>query len=198
MLAESAYFWEITGPRADQARENLKKIRGVVGAFRTGDTRRWRGSTDHLDRLSAGDESNAAIDAVDAVNLMTVHAAKGLEFPIVFLVNLGKGAGGSRAPIRFSAPPDDAPLVSIGDFRSEADEDAVAREREEAKRLLYVAVTRARDRLYFAATLHDGVFVAGRLGLGDVLPPDFRDLFPRALASPGQIIDWVGGTGPNR
>ena len=58
--------------------------------------------TDHLDRLSAGDESNAAIDAVDAVNLMTVHAAKGLEFPVVFIVNLGKGAGGSRAPIRFS------------------------------------------------------------------------------------------------
>ena len=55
---------------------------------------------DYLDRLSAGDESAAAVDAVDSVNLMTVHAAKGLEFPVVFLVNLGRGGGGGRDPIR--------------------------------------------------------------------------------------------------
>jgi ATP-dependent helicase/nuclease subunit A len=196
VLAESAYFWELAGPRADQARENLKKIRGFVRRLQNRGYATLSRVTDHLDRLSAGDESNAAIDAVDAVNLMTVHAAKGLEFPVVFIVNLAKGAGGSRAPIRFSSPADDAPVVSIGDFRSEADEDATAREREEAKRLLYVAVTRARDRLYFASALQDGVFVVGRLGLGDVLPLDFRDLFPRALAAPGSTLEWVRGDSP--
>ncbi len=196
VLAESAYFWELAGPRADQARENLKKIRGFVRRLQNRGYATLSRVTDHLDRLSAGDESNAAIDAVDAVNLMTVHAAKGLEFPVVFIVNLAKGAGGSRAPIRFSSPADDAPVVSIGDFRSEADEDATAREREEAKRLLYVAVTRARDRLYFASSLQDGVFVVGRLGLGDVLPLDFRDLFPRALAARGSTLEWIHGDSP--
>ena len=197
-LAESAYFWELTGPRADQARENLKKIRGFVRRIQNRGYATLARVTDHLDRLSAGDESNAAIDAVDAVNLMTVHAAKGLEFPVVFVVNLSKGAGGSRAPIRFSAPAAQEPVVSVGDFRSEADEDASAREREEAKRLLYVAVTRARDRLYLATTLADGVFKPGRLGLGDVLPGDLRALFSQALASTEDTLVWVTPSGSHR
>ena len=52
---------------------------------------------EHLDRLTAGDESNAVIDAGDSVSLMTIHAAKGLEFPVVFVVNLSRGTG-SGAP----------------------------------------------------------------------------------------------------
>ena len=43
------------------------------------------------------------------------------------------------------------PAVAVADFQSEADEEAQAREREETKRLLYVALTRARDRLYLSA-----------------------------------------------
>ena len=52
---------------------------------------------EHLERLTAGDESNAVIDAGDSVSLMTIHAAKGLEFPVVFVVNLSRGTGGRRA-----------------------------------------------------------------------------------------------------
>src|SRR6185503_9295139 len=96
-----------------------------------------------------GDESNAVIDALDAVNLMTVHASKGLEFPVVFLVNLARGTGNFRDPIRVVA-------VAGGDFRSDADEDGAAKEKEETKRLLYVALTRARDRLYLGSVLKEG------------------------------------------
>ena len=45
--------------------------------------------------VAGGDESNAIVDAIDAVNLMTAHAAKGLEFPVVFTVNLQRGSGGA-------------------------------------------------------------------------------------------------------
>ena len=51
---------------------------------------------DHLDRLAVGDEPNAVIDALDAVSLMTIHAAKGLEFPVVFIVNAARGTGNRR------------------------------------------------------------------------------------------------------
>jgi len=131
---------------------------------------------EHLDRLALGDESNAAVDALDAVNLMTVHAAKGLEFPIVFVVNMGRGTGGIRPAIRVSDVGGDA-SVAIADYQSEADEDAAAREREESKRLLYVALTRARDRLYLSATVQEGRFRAGRGSLAEVLPDRIKAMF---------------------
>ena len=195
VLAESAYDYELAGPRAVQARENLKKIRSLVRRIQNRGYATLARVTEHLDRLSAGDESNAAIDAVNAVNLMTIHAAKGLEFPVVFVVNLQKGAGGGRDPIRLAGvTEDDTPSVAIGDFRSEADDDAAVREREETKRLLYVAVTRARDRLYLATVLgREGAFIAARGGVGEVLPQDLRDVFTRAVSSHGDVIEWSSG-----
>jgi ATP-dependent helicase/nuclease subunit A len=195
VLEESAYNYELAGPRAVQAQENLKKIRALVRRIQNRGYATLARVTEHLDRLSAGDESNAAIDAVNAVNLMTIHAAKGLEFPVVFLVNLHKGAGGGRDPIRLTGvTEDDTPSVAIGDFRSEADDDAADREREETKRLLYVAVTRARDRLYLASVLgREGAFIAARGGVGEVLPMDLREVFTRAVSSHGDVIEWTSG-----
>ncbi len=138
-----------------------------------------------------GDESNAAIDAADAVSLMTVHAAKGLEFPIVFVVNMGRGTGGIRPAIRVAMTGPDEASVAIADYQSEADEDASARDREETKRLLYVALTRARDRLYLSAVLKDGRLKAGTGSLAHVLPDDVRALF--AVAQQGGEVTWSRG-----
>jgi ATP-dependent helicase/nuclease subunit A len=196
ILAETAYAYETRGAGRPQARENLKKLRAMVGRFQNRGYATLARVAEHLDRLAVGDESNASIDARDSVSLMTVHAAKGLEFPVVFLVNMGRGTGGARAPIRVAADADGQPSVAIADYQSEADEDAQAREREETKRLLYVALTRARDRLYLSATVRDGVCRMGRGSLGEVLPSSIKTLF--AAATPAlteRRVAWPGSDG---
>jgi ATP-dependent helicase/nuclease subunit A len=91
----------------------------------------------------------------------------------------------------------------VGTFRSAADDDAADRDREELKRLLYVAVTRARDRLYLATTLDDrGRFEVAKGGLGDVLPVAVRAVFERAAATPPDGADgwleWQGASDVHR
>jgi superfamily I DNA/RNA helicase len=85
---------------------------------------------DDLPRFLAELATGAEVDALDpraeAVTLLTLHAAKGLEFPVVFLVGCEDGLLPLRLP---GGTPDD---------------DAVAEER----RLFFVGLTRAQDRLY--------------------------------------------------
>jgi ATP-dependent helicase/nuclease subunit A len=194
LLAETAHAYELRGVRYRQARENLKKLRAMVRRYQNRGYATLARVAAHIERLAVGDESNAAIDAHDAVSLMTVHASKGLEYPIVFVVNMGRGTGNSRAPIRVVADIKGEASVAIADYQSEADEDSSAREREETKRLLYVALTRARDRLYLSGSVSSGVFRPTRGALAEVLPDSLRALFARAAAASGHIT-WSGGSG---
>jgi len=195
ILRESAYVVEMRGPRFQQARENLKKMRSLVRRIQNRGYATLGRIAAHLDRLAVGDESNASIDALDAVNLMTVHASKGLEFPVVFLVNLARGTGNRRDPIRVSVDAAaDAVSVAIGDFQSDADDDGGAREREETKRLLYVALTRARDRLYLGSVLKDARVQPGRGSLAEVLPATLLEQMS-AAASNAPSAEWMATSG---
>jgi ATP-dependent helicase/nuclease subunit A len=203
VLADAAYAVEMAGPGFAQARENLKKVRGLIRRIQNRGYATLGRLSDYFASLVAGgDESNAIIDAADAVNLMTVHAAKGLEFPVVFIVNIGKGSGNTRDDVRVTPAPftgedDDEgePLVAVSDHELATDRDD-EKEVEETKRLLYVAMTRARDRLYLCGTASAGKLQLQRGSLGRVLPPTL----PALMAAPGADEDtiWQGASSPHR
>ena len=171
LLPDTAYAYELRGPRRQQAWENLKKMRGLIRRIQNRGYATLARIADHIDSLTAGDESNAVIEALDAVNLMTVHASKGLEFPIVFVVNLARGASGPPRPVRVIVDGEGGePSVRSGRSSPRPDEAEREREKQETRRLLYVALTRARDRLYLSSALKDGVLQPGRGSLAEVLP----------------------------
>jgi len=77
----------------------------------------------------------ASAEGIDAVRLMTIHASKGLEFPVVFLPNLAKDLFPSRKPGAIVKPP---PGLASDLEESETSED---------ENLFFVALSRARDHL---------------------------------------------------
>ena len=126
---------------------------------------------------------------------MTVHAVEGARVPD--RVRRQHGSGNrqfARADPGRGRRCKGEPSVAIADYQSEADEDSVAREREETKRLLYVALTRARDRLYLSGSVGGGVFRPTRGALAEVLPDSLRALFMRA-AGGTDAVTWSGSAG---
>ena len=85
------------------------------------------------------------LDEYDAVNVSTVHSAKGLEFPVVFLINLVS----QRFPSRNRKDTIPMPQELIKEDLSDLDE----REEnlQEERRLFYVGATRAKEKLYLTA-----------------------------------------------
>ena len=196
VLRESFYGHELRGRRFDQARENLKKVRGLIRRVESRGYATLGRIAEYFETLRAGDESNAIIDAAGAVNLMTMHAAKGLEFPIVFLVNLhmqGRGRSGGINIIERGVG--DEPEVSFGSSESTKLEDE--RELEELRRLLYVGATRARDRLYLAAELDPRGQVRRNRSLAGLMPKSMLDLFADSVSarSSGNRMMWTSPRG---
>ena len=126
--------------------------------------------------------------ALNAVRLMTIHRAKGLEFPVVCIADLGRRPPAAAQEVLFvdreriglkvrTATGESAPALA---YEALLEEHKVA-ERAEEHRLLYVAMTRAQERLVVSGAAKLASWPAPDLGcapiawLGPALVPDLRE-----------------------
>ncbi len=158
-------------PLADRKLANLWKLVGQArrfdaDGFALADFVRWLGGS-----VTEGvrEEQAATVPerADDVVRLMSIHKAKGLEFAVVVVPDLGAMGGGDRHPVArwhrelgcvvrhpsdLSEADDDEPPFPDGPHRLGRAVDELA-DWQEGLRVLYVATTRARDRLILSAGL---------------------------------------------
>jgi DNA helicase-2/ATP-dependent DNA helicase PcrA len=160
VLEQTGYLAELAAssdPQDETRVENLAELESVAREFEI-DTPEGT-LADFLERVSLvadSDEIPEADEHGGVVTLMTLHTAKGLEFPVVFLTGMEDGVFPH--------------MRSLGD----------ARELEEERRLAYVGITRARERLYVTRAV-----VRSAWGAPSYNPPS---RFLEEL--PGELVRW--------
>ena len=150
ILDRSGYVAELQAERSIEAEGRLENLAELVGTARTFDT-----IDEFLEQVSLVSDADDVDGDESKVVLMTLHGAKGLEFPVVVLMGLEDGV---FPHIRALGEPD---------------------QMEEERRLAYVGITRARERLYltnaWCRMLH---------GTTQYNPPSrFLDEIPKQLVS---------------
>ena len=136
VLDQSGYLRDLREDRSEEAEGRIENLMELVSAAREYETREPEpslgGFVDRLSLLSDVDKEQGSRDA--RVLLMTLHSAKGLEFPVVVMAGLEEGL--------------------FPHSRSAEDE----AELEEERRLCYVGITRARTRLVLTSAARRRVF----------------------------------------
>jgi DNA helicase-2/ATP-dependent DNA helicase PcrA len=136
VLDQSGYLRDLRDERSEEAEARIQNLVELVSAAREYEARdpepSLGGFVDQLSLLSEADEEDGSRNA--RVWLMTLHAVKGLEFPVVFMTGLEEGL--------------------FPHSRAKDDDE----ELEEERRLCYVGMTRARERLILTNAARRRVF----------------------------------------
>ena len=197
LLEESGYLrWaELRAQRDGSPRAllNLRKVFQLAAFFERDIALAGIGDfVRHLDQVIDADlpvgEALEQIATADAVSLLTIHSAKGLEFPVVFLVNLRPPR--PRDTERLFFDPDGLGFV-MKSWRGEKHPryvatspgaPAVALAVGERRRVVYVGLTRAKDELYVTATREEQTTAEVEVGDHD----HFAEILSWALAHPDE------------
>ncbi|MHB1999015.1 MAG: UvrD-helicase domain-containing protein [Solirubrobacteraceae bacterium] len=210
-IARSSYEQRLEASAASVAESrqrlaNVRKLVRLAADFERSEGRDLRAFLDHVEHLregggSAEPEAPAGDDDLDAVRLMSIHAAKGLEFPVVCVADLGRAPNrsevpdlivqGERAGLRLIDLVDPTPRATLSFEELFAERQAAAAEEED--RVLYVAMTRARDRLLLSGAASFARWPEPSPGcppiawLGPALAPDLPEWLAEALARDGEL-----------
>jgi ATP-dependent helicase/nuclease subunit A len=199
VIEETGYLTAVSGDeRPAQARANVEKFREQVRRYSEDGVGSLTTLVERIERRMDQRVRESEADATgDGVQIMTIHDAKGMEFPVVVVPGISRGfndeaaLGGGR--IEFEAVGDTHALgmKAPGEDAFEF-EDTMAREtlrdrrrreeRAEEKRVLYVACTRARDRLLLCGR-HDSD--------GESEEPTLTDIEDADPEAAGSWRDWV-------
>jgi len=145
-------------PEGERRMANVRKLMRLAREYEADEGRDLRGFIDFVaeqDLLRAREgEAPLETEGIDAVRLMTIHAAKGLEFPVVCVADLGRVPRGDDDALRVT---EDGrvglSVMSIGGSSTsgmaldQIKEEQTRLADEEERRVFYVAMTRARERL---------------------------------------------------
>jgi DNA helicase-2/ATP-dependent DNA helicase PcrA len=175
VLDQTGYLRDLREEHSEEAQGRVDNLTELVSAAREYETREpepsLAGFVDRLSLLSEADEAAGSRDA--RVWLMTVHAAKGLEFPVVVIAGLEEGL---------------FPHSRASDDEADLDEE---------RRLCYVAMTRARSRLVLTGAARRRVFGEYQASkpsrFVDEVPPELMNrLEPSATSSYQRAFSYSG------
>ena len=162
VLEQTGYLAELqasSDPQDESRVENLGELEAVATEFEEANPEGTL--ADFLEGVALVADSDQIPDDDDTggvVTLMTLHTAKGLEFPVVFLTGLEDGVFPH--------------MRSLGE----------PKELEEERRLAYVGITRARERLYLTRSISRAAWGA----------PPFSPPSPFLEDVPVELVDWQG------
>ncbi len=166
LFCSSAYREALaTWPHGDQALANLNKISSIAASMQKDQRMSLEDFAGHLTTLAevAAEEGRAPVESeeADVVRVMTIHQAKGLEFPVVILPESGAGRSGSAQPCILNPRMGVAAKISKGTARKGSLYERLSGPEkksslEEEMRIFYVACTRAEEKLVLVAPTRAG------------------------------------------